>query len=106
MADWISFHAKSGHVVRFLAGLWGVWKWHCNMVLDGSLWTAWRKVAHKHDDILRFLQPDMMHEKNEWLNMAWRPPPTKFLKLNVDGKYRVGEGLMGGGGVMRDSSGR
>lgn len=43
----------------------GVWKWLCNMVMNQQPWsfeTAWSKIVHNHDDVLRFSGPGLVEE--------------------------------------------
>ncbi|XP_057442557.1 uncharacterized protein LOC130734228 [Lotus japonicus] len=109
LVEWIHFHGRISHAIRFLAGIWGIWKWRCNMVLDDRPWPleiAWRKLQHDHDDFIRFLQHDMFENGQGMLHKGWRPPQTGFLKLNTDGSYLPETARMGGGGLLRDSAGK
>lgn len=38
LSEWIISKARGRNSVRFIAGLWGVWKWRNNMVLDPHPW--------------------------------------------------------------------
>lgn len=79
------------------------------MILDPHPWSldcAWRRLCHEHDDVTRILEPDLIHSDNHLLIDRWQPPSPEFLKLNSDGSYREDAIVMGGGGVLRDSSGK
>ncbi|XP_057418918.1 uncharacterized protein LOC130713139 [Lotus japonicus] len=79
------------------------------MILDSYTWsleTAWRKLCQEHDECIRILEPDLMHDDNHQLMARWRPPSAGFLKLNSDGSYKEDAQVMGGVGLIRDSLGK
>lgn len=105
---WISFQARGRNATKFVAGLWGVWKWRNNMVLGDSPWplhVAWSNLVRDHDDFLHALQPDLICIGAGLRNNVWRPPQENFVKLNTDGSFREAKNCMGGGGILRDKAG-
>ncbi|XP_057451810.1 uncharacterized protein LOC130743585 [Lotus japonicus] len=105
---WISFQARGTNATKFVAGLWGVWKWRNNMVLGDSPWplhVAWSNLVRDHDDFLHALQPDLICIGAGLRKNVWRPPQENFVKLNTDGSFREPKNCMGGGGILRDKAG-
>lgn len=41
----------------------------------------------------------------DWLCKRWRAPPVSSIKINTDGSFREEDGIMGGGGLLRDNNG-
>lgn len=61
------------------------------MVLDGDRWSAteaWRRICHDLDDILRYIDPNLLDVSGAVLSYRWRPPPKDHVKLNVNRRYR------------------
>lgn len=54
---------------------------------------------------LHFIKPDLINGGHGLLSMGWKPPTAGFVKLNTDGSFFDNGGAMGGGGLVRDSSG-
>lgn len=53
LVGWIIVMARSRYVQRFLARLWGSWKWLNNMLFEDNPWSveeSWRRIFHDHDD--------------------------------------------------------
>lgn len=103
---WMTRMARGGHISKFLAGVWGVWRWRNNMCMEESPWTiheAWRRLCVEHDEInLCMEQGD---EREGLLLPRWNPPACGEVKLNIDGSFRDLEGVMGCGGILRDHHG-
>ncbi|XP_057452893.1 uncharacterized protein LOC130744751 [Lotus japonicus] len=106
---WIISQAKGPNAIKFVAGMWGVWKWRNNMMLDPNPWPisiAWQKLCMEHDDILHFLHQDQEIQSLLLRVDIWQPPPIHFVKLNTDGSYLDEQHCMGGGGLIRDNKGK
>lgn len=76
LRDWIQTLSIGSHARRFLAGLWGAWKWRCNMCLDPQPWTvevAWRKLCQEHDEFMSILLPDSLEGGSDGLRITWKP---------------------------------
>ncbi|XP_057426402.1 uncharacterized protein LOC130719814 [Lotus japonicus] len=102
---WILYHARSNHALKFLVGLWNVWKWRCNMCLDPQPWNldcAWRKLCHEYDEISSVHQSDGVDDASPGMSIVWRPPHQDLVKLNVDDSYCEDANVMGAGGLIRD----
>lgn len=73
---WLTHHARGAHATKFLAGLWNIWKWRCNMCLDPQPWTvevAWRKLCQEHDEFMSILLPDSLEGGSDGLRITWKP---------------------------------
>lgn len=52
--DWIRSQLQGGNITRFLACIWGIWKWQNTMLFEETPWTvhkAWRKICQEHDEL-------------------------------------------------------
>ncbi|KAL6545491.1 hypothetical protein OROGR_009365 [Orobanche gracilis] len=105
---WVRSHARGVHGLRFLACLWGAWKWRNHMVFEDHPWSiheAWRRICQDHDEFLRFMSNIVSDVGDNLMGNVWVPPKPGFIKLNVDGSFRDWAKCIGGGGVLRDEKG-
>ncbi|KAL6521876.1 hypothetical protein OROMI_031753 [Orobanche minor] len=86
--------------------LWSIWN-HRNSVVHGKEWEALDFVTQVHHLIggLRRQLRDSLAESNHDGVVEWSPPPTGFVKVNVDAAVKTGEACTRGGIVARDSEG-
>ncbi|CAL0324582.1 unnamed protein product [Lupinus luteus] len=102
--SWIHILATGPNSMKFLAALWGNWKWRKNMALDDEKWTlevAWRRICHDHDDWCSSYDWGGNHS-NHFLSKVWAPPLEGWVKVNTDGSYHDDRKMMGYGGLVRD----
>ncbi|CAL0314033.1 unnamed protein product [Lupinus luteus] len=102
--SWIHILATGPNSMKFLAALWGNWKWRNNMALDDEKWTlevAWRRICHDHHDWCSSYDWGGNHS-NHFLSKVWAPPLEGWVKVNTDGSYHDDRKMMGYGGLVRD----
>lgn len=107
--DWVSRHAQGTNGIKFIACLWGAWKWRNNMIFEDSPWPvheAWRRICHEHDEIMRFTEEDQIEDDRTMMSTRWNPPGEGTVNLCLDGSFSRERICMGSGGLARDSQGR
>ncbi|XP_057426454.1 uncharacterized protein LOC130719872 [Lotus japonicus] len=105
----IRLQSKSNNGLRFIAGLWVIWKWRNNMIFEASPWSleeAWRWMAHKYDELLRFLVAPAGLEDGSGMQRNWVPQAAGIVKLNIDVSFRETQQCMRSGGLLRDDQSR
>lgn len=91
----------------FAAACWIIWKSRNAAIFNDMEWTNWytiNQVHTLHEDILHAF---VAHSPTRMIkSVIWRPPPTDFCKLNVDGSSFGNPGNSGFGGLIRDALGQ
>lgn len=97
--SWLSFNWSD----CFIFICWYIWKWRNKSIFDDQF-----RYPESPLQIISEWFNTMMKVTNvadkETLFLRWIKPPLGYFKLNVDGS-RDGNGVIGAGGVIRDSSG-
>ncbi|XP_019420679.1 PREDICTED: uncharacterized protein LOC109330862 [Lupinus angustifolius] len=106
---WLKTFTWGHDAYLFLAGLWWIWQWRHSMVLGDDVWNI-DIITHKIrvETIPSSLDSANVDEATTTKSIhyvSWAPPPSGFIKLNVDGSC-MGEGhLISFKGVLRDTTG-
>lgn len=106
---WVQRQAQGINGVKFIACLWGIWKWRNNMIFESQHWEiheAWRRLCHDHDEMVQFRAPATEVDDRVWMASRWLKPPAGAVNLCVDGSFRPDDGSMGAGGIVRDDQGK
>ncbi|KAJ1376166.1 Ribonuclease H domain [Sesbania bispinosa] len=105
LMHWLKKHAKHSSEILFLATIWWIWLWRNKEVFDTDRWEIEfiiRQILLMKSEVTSTLQSDPMQNFKNWWSA---PPPANFVKLNIDGGFRLSEDTMSVGGVLRDSTG-
>lgn len=84
--------------------VWQVQMFIRNGITTGSIKPKhWKKVKMK---IIILTQAEIRHRQPRVMQIKWKPPDHPWIKLNTDGSYNETSNKAGGGGVIRDHTGR
>ncbi|GLT52285.1 hypothetical protein SLA2020_256330 [Shorea laevis] len=94
--------------VAFAVICWKIWLGWNKTVFDGKY--MWHSTT---DSLLKshlveaayYLKKQRTSLKHEEL-IGWKPPPSEFIKVNVDGSTKGSPGLSAADGACRDSAGQ
>ncbi|KAJ1379513.1 Ribonuclease H domain [Sesbania bispinosa] len=104
---WIIRNIRGSHETLFLSILWWLWKWRNNVVFEPSPWRSdfvVRNILATHVDVISSAG-DETNDEHLFSKIWWQAPPAGYVKLNLDGSFSPVVGVMGSGGVVRDSVG-
>ena len=89
----------------FTVLLWLIWKWSCKKVFNSSSSPPISpgKTILKYVD--NWLDVNRSRENmavKEGYGISWSPPPSGWVKLNIDGSWKPELGIISVGVVIRD----
>ncbi|KAJ8898838.1 hypothetical protein K2173_008147 [Erythroxylum novogranatense] len=97
----------------FVVGCWLMWKWRNYEVFDGNFtrppndaMVVYKVAASFHMSILAGESNDFNPNGRVWRNISWLLPSNGWMALNTDGASKGNPGVVGAGGVIRDTKGR
>ncbi|KAK4262634.1 hypothetical protein QN277_028172 [Acacia crassicarpa] len=116
LTDWFHFNLQeeigllsgADWKLTFGVGVWMLWSWRNNSVFNGNfskpaapefLVCHLRRLFVTANNITAHERPPLSAPK------CWLPPPSDWVKINVDGAVSQTANLAGCGGVARDSHG-
>jgi len=87
--------------------IWSLWKWRNQFIFDNDFLKPIDPllVIMRNWKSLMQIQDDSLTNEGTSISPHWQPPPTDWVKLNVDGALTVAHSIAGCGGVIRDHSG-
>ncbi|KAL5780992.1 hypothetical protein ACOSP7_006021 [Xanthoceras sorbifolium] len=95
--------------IYFAFTIWYIWKWRCKGIFDPDFrlhpWPHVSIFGAVYDWLVAADKGAKDVEGFENRFISWCPPPSCWVKLNVDGS-RNSLGCIAGGGVIRDSNGQ
>ncbi|KAL5773510.1 hypothetical protein ACOSP7_013101 [Xanthoceras sorbifolium] len=115
--EWILNHLKNNTMIPVLNGkcpssvwfafiLWFIWKWRCKKIFDPNFCPPpciqLYIMKYVHDWVNASNNAPLFATKHP-LTVCWSPPPSTWVKVNVDGSHRCNSNLIAVGGVIRNS---
>lgn len=100
---WFKSNATGNFGILFIITCWMLWRSRNKEVFSDIRWDYWWVVSWIRSllDVIIKVFPHPSSQ-NEPRLVTWIPPPTTFIKFNVDGRSFDNPGCWGYGGLFRD----